>query len=162
MAEIYLVIFDCDRTLWDHYDISILKHPFKKIGSKVQDAEGVTISLNENVEATIRELYNRGYKLGVATFNIADYAIEILRLFGLLQYFHYIVAEYHPFKERMIAKIIDMAKVDLAKDIEYSNVLMIDDNEWTVKRLKEKMPGLRVLQYGKDIVSINEIFRHLS
>jgi hypothetical protein len=39
---------------------------------------------------------------------------------------------------------------------------MIDDNEWTVKRLKEKMPGLRVLQYGKDIVSINEIFRHLS
>jgi magnesium-dependent phosphatase-1 len=144
-------------TLWDHYDISILKPPFRRVDDTVADSRGVLIRLREGAIPTIEEIYKMGLKLAVASFNIPEYVVEILRKFRIIDFFHYVIAEYHPYKERMVSKILNMAKEDLEIEIGYGNMLMIDDNDWTVNRLKKLLPGLKVLQFGKDIFDLHDI-----
>ncbi len=62
---IKLVIFDADKTLWDHYNISEFEEPFSVIdGNVLRDSKGRTLKVFPNVRRTLDELKKKRRKTG--------------------------------------------------------------------------------------------------
>jgi len=158
---IQVVIYDCDNTIWTHYDVSILKRPFKKIDDMVIDSVNEVVKLNPGLVETLKILREKNIKIGVASFNIPEAAIDILKLFSIYDLIDYPVIEYHPYKDRMIKKIIKMASRDLGKVIKLNNVIFIDDDEWTIKYVSRRLPKLIILRYGYDIKNHAEVLNYI-
>ena len=58
---IQLVIFDCDRTLWHHEDVSSLQMPFRKVNEETAvDARGIQVRLFSGVRDVLEALRARG------------------------------------------------------------------------------------------------------
>lgn len=159
--NIKIIIFDCDKTLWNHYDVTILKRPFKKINDVVIDANNEVIKLNVGVNDCFKFLKEKDIKIAIASFNIPEAVIDILKLFGLLNLIDYLIIEYHPYKDRMIQKIIKMASIDMGIKIRFNDVVFVDDNKWTVNYVAERIPGIKIIHYGRDINDFIELSKML-
>ena len=147
-----VVILDLDRTLWDHPDVSSTTPPFKRLDdSTIADAEGEKIRLNECVREFLSCMKRKGAVLAVASWNLTGPAEAALRAFRLLEFFDVVVIEPHPFKERMIAKILGRVGA------QPNDAIFIDDNPDIVERVRKYYPELKVLLYQVDINSFCEL-----
>lgn len=143
-----VVILDLDRTLWDHSDVSSTAPPFRRVDDRtIIDAEGAEIRLHECVKDFLREIRKRGVALAVASWNLPGPAEAALQALGLLKFFDVIVIEPHPYKERMIAKILKRLEA------RPEEAVFIDDNPDIVERVKKFYPELNVLLYWVDVNS---------
>jgi len=156
-----LVVFDCDRTLWDHYDVSILQPPFRRVDDEsVIDARGEAVRLFRGVREVLDTLRDRGLLLSIASWNRLEHVFPIFELLGLTAYFVHPKVEFHPHKDRMIGALLD----ELASDghvLRPEEVLFVDDRLVNLQRVRQALGPIRTLQAGVDITAFPELLAHL-
>lgn len=156
-----LVILDCDKTLWDHEDVSAMSPPFIKISkNSLIDSKGSKLTLHEGVRKFLKFAKVNKIMLSIASWNIKERAMEALDLLGISKYFDCIIIEYHPMKEWMVLKILNESK-KLGLKFKEDEILFIDDSEEMLIRVHKRFPKIITLCYGKDIKNFLELIELL-
>lgn len=151
-----LLILDLDRTLWSHSDITTTSPPYRRVSEdSIVDSSGEEIRLNPCARELLEGAKARGLLLAVASWNDPRPALAALEALGLTGYFDAIVVEPHPFKERMISRILAQLSVGEGEAV------FVDDNPAICERVRSAMPGLRVVNLGADAESLCDVKRML-
>ncbi|XP_048515281.1 magnesium-dependent phosphatase 1-like isoform X2 [Athalia rosae] len=119
-------------TLWPFWVDTHVTPPFKKgKGDQVLDAHGRMIKHYPEVPDVLKELYDQGYQLGVAsrTSEIKG-ANELLRLFGWDKYFKY--KEIYPG-----CKVTHFSKIQKNSGAQLAEMLFFDDEDRNIHDLKK-------------------------
>ncbi len=147
-----IAVFDLDKTLWDHPDISSTIPPYTSKGlDTIEDSLGTKIRLKSCVKDMLSRLKRKGIKLCVASWNVPEKALAALKAFQIDNMFDYIVIEPHPCKEKMIRKIIK--RFSEKKDLE---VYFFDDNPEIVRKVRKSLPLVKAFLVGGDIKTVCE------
>ncbi len=155
-GKIKVAVFDLDRTIWDHEDVTSMKPPFKKIeNGKIVDTTGDMINLYPCMEDFLKCLREKGLKIATASWNVYDKAYQALEALDLTKYFDYFVIEFHPRKEEMIEKI--MKKFNVSEE----EIIFFDDNPKIVERVLKVHKKLNIVHIGTDIVNICDFYKLL-
>lgn len=156
-----LVILDCDRTLWDHEDVSSLRLPFSRVDHEtVQDADGFRVRLNPGARALLDDLRARRVLISVASWNRPEPPLAIFGLLGLTDYFVHPKVEFHPDKDRMVAQLL----ADLAGDrtpVQPEEILYVDDNPVMLAKVRGAFPAIRALRAGVDVKDLREVLAYV-
>jgi len=160
-GAVRLVILDLDLTLWDHWNVTALARPFRRISDEaVEDERGVRVSLYPGVRWLLDSLRTRGLIIACASWNDPQPVEEIFNLLDLGHYFDYRKVEPHPHKQQTISALfaeLAASGVRLAPD----EVLYVDDRTIHLDAVREAVGPIRFLQYGVDIQSLDEVLRYL-
>jgi magnesium-dependent phosphatase-1 len=149
--DIRLIIFDCDLTLWDFRDASMLLGPFVLVDTDtIRDQGGTQVSLFPQVRGALAELERRGYLLSICSWNKPEPVFEMLSLYGLHHYFRHAKAEYHPDKAGMIASMLEEFAAD-GVHLAPEQTVFIDDRTLHTAEIQARLPGLHVLQMWVDL-----------
>jgi len=87
-----LFVFDLDFTLWNCGGtfVDATRPPFITAGEKVYDSLGEEMILYPHVPEILKDLYQSGHPLGIASrTHEPDWAMELMRIFKILAYFTY-------------------------------------------------------------------------
>jgi magnesium-dependent phosphatase-1 len=145
VALVKLVVFDLDRTLWDHPNVSSLVFPLKLVTSdSVEDAEGSRVTLFRGIRETLEAFRDRGLVLSVASWNDPPPVLELLRLFGLEGFFRYPQVEWDVPKVEMIRTIVRLVRRNLRVDVRPEEILFVDDNERHHEIVREQEKEIRL------------------
>lgn len=156
-----LVIFDCDGTLWDHHNVSELTLPFRRTGEyAVEDAHGIRVRLFPEVPSVLEELRRRRTLISVASWNRPEQVFAIFNAFGLGTYFIRPKVEFHPYKERMIAALLDELAAD-GLTLHPEEVLFVDDRVVHLRRARRLVGEIRTLRPGTDIADLRGLLGSL-
>lgn len=157
------IVFDADKTLWDHHNISEFEEPLKLVDANtLEDSKGRVLHLFPDVRETLKELKNRGYILGLATWNFEDKANKVLATLDLLQYFDIIVARPYPYKFLMLSQIIIEINAKTNLKIKPNQILFLDDRRGHFGNIWLYLGDVKCLEMWKDITRYSEIFSILS
>lgn len=160
-SGIKLVIFDCDRTLWDHHNVSELRPPFRRVDENtVEDQDGIRVRLLPGARELLDELKRQGIILSIASWNRPEPVFQILDLLGLSPYFTRPKVEFHPYKERTVAVLLK----ELAEDgvtLAPEEILYIDDRPLHLRRMKAALGPIRTLQAGQDISDLRKVLHYV-
>jgi magnesium-dependent phosphatase-1 len=160
--DIRLIIFDCDLTLWNHEDASELIHPLALDNpDTLRDQQGTRVTLFPQVRGVLAELKRRGYLLSICSWNRQEPVFEMLRLFGIKDYFRHPKAEMHPDKGDMIARMLAEFTAD-GEAMRTDQVVFTDDRTLHTERILERLPGLHVLQMWVDVKDHNGLLDWLA
>lgn len=158
---IKLVVFDADKTLWTHPDVSSLVLPFKLVSrDSLKDANGETFQLFDGVRELLEGLGNRKVISTIASWNRPEPVREALRLFAIDQFFKIVKAEFHPNKYLMIESII----LELARTgIEFNarEILYVDDRTLHLEQIRKRIGPINFIQMWVDAKAHNEIMEYL-
>lgn len=156
-----LVIFDCDRTLWDHHDVYSLSLPFRRVDDEtVEDASGVQVRLVPGVREVLDALRACGTFISVASWNHPEPVLTIFEALGLAQYFTRPKVEFQPYKEKAIAMLLE----ELAADgvaLRPEEVLFVDDRMLHFNRIRRFVGPVRTLLVGVDVTGLRDVLTHL-
>ncbi|WP_338600592.1 magnesium-dependent phosphatase-1 [Sulfolobus tengchongensis] len=153
------VVFDADKTLWDHHNISEFEEPLKIVDANtLEDSKGRALHLFPEVRETLRELKNRGYILGLATWNYEEKAIKVLSALDLMQYFHVIVAKPFPYKFLMLSYIMIEIRNRMNVRIKPDEILFLDDRRGHFGNIWLYLGNVKCLEMWKDVTRYVEIF----
>ncbi|MGC9147241.1 magnesium-dependent phosphatase-1 [Infirmifilum uzonense] len=151
--NVRLLILDLDRTLWSHPDISTTSPPYRRVSDEeLVDSNGEVIKLNPCARKLLEDARVKGVLLAVASWNYPEKGMSALEAFGLSDYFKVIVIEPHPFKDKMIRKILG------ALNVKPEEAVFVDDNPAICERVSKAFPSLKVLNLGRDLMSLCELF----
>lgn len=155
------VIFDCDRTLWDHHNVSELSLPFQRTDEDtVEDTRQIRVRLFPGVRYVLEELRRRETLISIASWNHPEPVFAIFNELGLTAYFIHPKVEFHPYKEKMIAALLD----DFAADgvgLRPEEVLFVDDRAVHLQRVRRLVGRVRTLRPGGDIIDLREVLGYL-
>jgi len=158
---IQLVIFDCDRTLWEHHDVAETRPPFRRVDQDtVEDARGDRVRLFPGAREVLEALRGRGIMISIASWNLPEIVFQIFEALGLTDYFTHPKVEFHPRKDRMIASLLR----ELAADgtvLRPEEVLFVDDRLVMLETVRQALGPIRTLQAGVDISDLREVLTHL-
>ena len=156
-----LVIFDCDRTLWDHANVSELVPPFRRVdGEAVEDAGGVRVRLFPGARDVLEALRERRILISVASWNRPEPVFAIFDLLGLRGYFTRPKVEFHPYKEKTIRALLD----ELAADgtiLRPEDVLFVDDRAVHLERVRRFIGPVRTLQPAAGVTGLGAVLAPL-
>jgi len=156
-----LVIFDCDRTLWDHANVSELSLPFRRVDDDaVEDVHGVRVRLVPGAREVLEALRRRGILISIASWNRPEPVFAIFAQLDLTGYFTRPKVEFHPYKEKTVAALLE----DLAGDgtiLRPEDVLVVDDRGVHLQRIRRFVGPVRTLQPGADCSDLREVLAHL-
>lgn len=156
-----LVIFDCDRTLWDHPDVSELRPPFRKVAEDaVEDAHGERVQLFAGTRTALEALRAREILISVASWNQPEPVFAIFDLLTLDQYFTQPKVEFHPHKDHMVRDLL----AELAAEgitLHPEEILFVDDNPAHLDAVRAAIGPLRTLQMGAEIDDPLDVLTHL-
>ncbi len=156
-----LVILDLDLTLWDHWNVSVLRRPFRRVADDaIEDQEGVRVSLHPGARHVLAGLRARGVMIACASWNEPRPVDEIITLLDLGSSFDYRKVEPHPHKERTILALLHKlteAGLPLTPD----EVLYIDDRRIHEEAIRKAVGPVRFLQYGVDVRSLEDVLAHV-
>ncbi|HXF81815.1 MAG TPA: magnesium-dependent phosphatase-1 [bacterium] len=156
-----LVIFDCDRTLWDHPNVSELQRPFRRIdATTVADAAGVRVRLRPHAREVLDALRARGILISVASWNRPEPVLEIFEQLDLMPYFTRPKVEFHPYKEKTIRALLDELAADGVR-LAPEEVLFVDDRAVHLERVRRFVGPVRTLQPGVTLHDLREVLAHL-
>lgn len=159
---IRLVIFDCDLTLWNHPNVSELQLPFTKLDDEtVADAKGVEVRLFPGARDVLSTLRERGILISVASWNRPEPVFAIFHLLGLTEFFVRPKVEFHPYKEKTIAALLQ----ELAADgivLQPEEVLYVDDRPAHLRRVQAALGPVRTIHMGTDITDLRIILNYLA
>jgi len=151
MRSTRLVILDCDRTLWDHEDVSSMELPFSRASRDVLvDARGDVLRLHEGAREFLELAKARGVALAVASWNLEEHVLEALRALGILELFDVVVAEFHPRKEEMVRRVFSELR-RRGLEVSEGEAAYVDDSREAAERVRLAFPKLRVIVYGADV-----------
>jgi len=158
---IKLVIFDADKTLWTHSDISRLVLPFRLVSRDViTDANGETFQLFDGVRGLLAGLERKRVLITMASWNKPEPVEEALRLFGVDRFFKIVKAEFHPDKYLMIESIIsELARIGI--ELNAREILYVDDRTLHLEEVIKKIGPVHFLQMWLDVRTPNEIMDYV-
>ncbi|MEZ0318490.1 MAG: magnesium-dependent phosphatase-1 [Pyrobaculum sp.] len=156
-----LVALDLDGTVWDHEDISSLYPPFRRISQlQIADSKGVVVTLRKHVRDFL--IWARGgHILSTLSWNDFDVAYQALKAFEIDHYFHYLVIEPHPRKDKMLWRLLRRIKEEKGIEVRPSDILYIDDRDIHIGQIRENLGPVRFLQFGKDVSCFTEVIEYL-
>jgi FkbH-like protein len=117
------IVWDLDNTLWG--------------GTLVEDGPG-KIRLRQDVVAVIRELDQRGILHSIASKNNADDALQMLRTFGLEDYFLFPQINWQP-KSKSIAQIAQSLNIGV------DTLAFVDDQPFEREEVRAALPQVTLI-----------------
>lgn len=165
-----LAAFDGDNTLWEPLDGVNLSDctPTDALGRPdfayaptahsyivVRD-DGARFSLRPEARETLNELKRRGVLLGVVSYNHAGNVRRILDAFGVLPCFDFIVAEWHTDKDKMLRKMLAMARA-AGHSLRASDLILVDDDPYEIYRGQCERMGACFSCFGTDIHDLRQV-----
>jgi magnesium-dependent phosphatase-1 len=158
---IQLVVFDADKTLWTHPNVSSLVPPFKLINSDtLTDANGETFQLFDGVRELLRGLEDRKVISTVASWNRPEPVKEALRLFAVDRFFKIVKAEFHPDKYLMIESIISEL-VRTGIELNAHEILYVDDRTLHLEQIMKRIGPIHFIQMWVDVKTHSEIMEYV-
>ncbi len=159
--SVRLVILDCDRTLWDHHNVTELHPPFARLdAATVTDANGVAVRLLPGATALLEALRGRGILISIVSWNEPAPVFAILDLLGLRDYFVRPKVEFHPYKERMVVELLAELSAD-GVPLRADEILYVDDRALHLRRVRRAVGPVQVLRAGVDIRNLREVLTYL-
>ena len=159
---IKVVVFDADKTLWDHHNVLEFEEPLKLVDANtIEDSKGRVLHLYPEVREVLKELKNKGLILGLATWNTEEKIIKILNMLDLIQYFDIIVARTYPYKFLMLSDIIiEIHKRNI--HVKPNEILFLDDRRGHFGNVWLYLGNVKCLEMWKDITRYRDIFNILN
>ncbi|MDQ7820907.1 MAG: magnesium-dependent phosphatase-1 [Armatimonadota bacterium] len=156
-----LVIFDCDRTLWDHPNVTALRLPVRRVDDlTVEDADGVRVRLRPGAREVLEGLRARGILVSVASWNRPEPVQAIFEALELSHYFTRPKVEHHPYKEQTIGRLLD----ELAADglaLRPEEVLFVDDRMMHLDRVRRALGPVRTALAGVEVTDLRDVLGYL-
>lgn len=139
-----LIVFDLDYTLWSCW-VECYSPPFRRsrrCRDVATDAHGASVRLYPTVLDSLDALRARGIKLACASRTpTPDRARQLVRTFGLDEYFGALQAVYPGDKQRHVRELAERAGCAPP----YHDVLFFDDERRNVKSVSERLGVMSVL-----------------
>lgn len=158
---IKLVIFDADKTLWSHHDVSALTFLFKLLDKNtISDAKKQTFHLFEGIRELLSELQKRDILIVLASWNKPEPVEKALQLFAIGEFFSIIKAESHPNKHLLIKEILSILSKDGIK-LRTGEILYIDDRTLHLAKTLGEVGQLHFLQMWVDTKNPNDILKYI-
>jgi FkbH-like protein len=146
-----MIIFDCDNTLWK----GILgEDGFKDIQMSSNDKEG---SIFAEVQAMAVQLYNKGVMLGLCSKNNFDEVNEVIDSHPHMQLKQHIITIKKINWRDKASNLIDISNM---LNISLDSFVFVDDSEFEVNLVKEKLPEVTVLKVPKNIFEYPQMIRN--
>jgi len=159
--SIKLIIFDADKTLWDHPDVSTTNPPFQRTDENtLVDTIGSEIRLYEGVREMLQRLKEQGVIVSLASWNTPESCLEALQKLDLLKYFRHPKVQPHPEKHKMIKELLEDLRKDGVK-IEPSEILYVDDKSRHLSDVRKQIGEIRFLQMWVDLKDHTEILEYV-
>lgn len=134
LPKIKCVVWDLDNTLWK--------------GTLTEDGPDALV-LNSQAVEVIKELDRRGILHSIASKNDMEPVMEVLKSFGLADYFLYPQVSWNP-KSTAVKRIAELL------DIGLDTFVLIDDQPFERAEVGESIPAVRVL----DETDLHELLEH--
>jgi magnesium-dependent phosphatase-1 len=161
LLPVKLVVFDADKTLWSHPNVSELTLPFKLVNTGVvSDARGETFHLFNGIRDVLTTLQKRNIMITVASWNKPEPVKKALELFNIDRFFRNVKAEFHPSKHLMIERTL----LELAGDgvkLKPEEILYVDDRDLHVDKIREKIGAIHFIQMWIDAKKPEEILEYV-
>jgi magnesium-dependent phosphatase-1 len=159
--SVRLVILDCDRTLWDHADVSALTRPFRRVGTDaVEDMTGARVTLFPDTRQLLDGLRTRRLLIACASWNQPQPVNDIFTLLEIGSYFDYRKVEPHPDKHRTIGHLLGELAAHGVR-LAPAQVLYVDDRRVHLDAIYETIGPIRFLQYGVDVSALTGVLAYL-
>ncbi len=158
---IKLVVFDADKTLWSHPNVSNLALPFKLVdGDTVSDADGVTFCLYEGMRELLSALQRMGVTMTIASWNKPEPVKQALTLLSINRFFRIVKAEFHENKHLMIASTLS----ELSQEgipLKPEEILYVDDRTLHIENVRNKVGAVHFIQMWIDAKSPHNILEYV-
>ena len=159
--SIKLIIFDADKTMWDHPDVSSTNPPFQRINENaLVDTIGSEIYLYEWVREMLQRLKEQGIIVSLASWNTPESCLEALEKLDLLKYFRHPKVQLYPEKYKMIKELLEDLREEGIK-IEPSEILYVDDKSRHLGDVRKQVGEIRFLQMWVDVKDHSEILEYV-
>ncbi|MCI0650263.1 MAG: magnesium-dependent phosphatase-1 [Planctomycetes bacterium] len=151
-----LIVFDLDETIWTTLprSIGVSNGPFELAGEDEARSTSATIRLFPGVRRLLRNLCRRHKHISLASRSDAAVCDDLLRLFGIHQYFSYPQYGWQE-KSQAVINILKSLADREKEHIEPRDVLFIDD--WPSNVEAVRSTGAATLLFGRDVRSILEL-----
>jgi len=165
MARIKLVVFDADDVLFSSLSDCYLGQvtlPVKRADENtVIDTAGCKIILDPETRPVLQELRKKRIHVSLDSTNKPREANEIIKLLDMDKIFEHSKINFNDKGNNILEILQDFEKEDNLK-ISPDEVMFIDDVEEFCEDVKRALRGRGVvLQKGKDINHLSELFRFL-
>ena len=158
---IKLVVFDADKTLWDHHNVSIFRKPYKLLDEdSIEDSAGNRLKLFPEVREILKEIKNMGLIIALATWNLPEKIDEILTLLNLKEYFDIIISRDYPFKFLFLIEIINRMK-EKGILLNPEEIVFINDRRDHFGNIWLYLGNVKCLEMWKDIHNHKEILEKI-
>jgi magnesium-dependent phosphatase-1 len=144
-----LIVYDVDKTIWDHYNVSEFEPPFKKENNSIYDSKGRKLTLFPGVRETLIEVSKYNVFLGLATWNNEKPLYEILDMLGILRFFKYVVARPYPYKSYMLLEIIKELR-KAGNNLKPEEIVYIDDRRIHFGKIWLELGPVKCIEMWKD------------
>lgn len=145
MRRAKLIVLDLDKVLWDHYNVSILMPPLRRLSDRtLEDSFGETVTLRDDVREFLASAKRRGIYLSTLSWNSFDKAYEVLRAFELDRYFDFFAIEPHPEKQLMMEKVLNHFS---SYGVREEETLYVDDRAHMLEKVKAKFPNIMTVRF---------------
>jgi magnesium-dependent phosphatase-1 len=158
---IKLVVFDADKTLWSHHNVSSLSLPFRLVNcDTLADANGETFWLFQGIRELLEELRTKHIIMTIASWNKPEPVKEALRLFEINPFFMIVKAEFHPDKHHMIESTISEL-AEKGTKIRPNEILYIDDRTIHLENVRKMLGPIHFIQMWVDVKKPRDICEFL-
>lgn len=159
--NIKLAVFDADKTLWSHPNVSDLALPLRLVDSNtIADANGEEFQLFDGIRELLSKLHAKGVLMTIASWNKPEPVSEALRLFKIESFFTVVKAEFHPDKHRMIENTI-LELADMGIEVRSNEILYIDDRTIHLEKIRKSLGPIQFIQMWVDVKTPKEIIEIL-
>ncbi|MDQ6693798.1 MAG: HAD hydrolase-like protein [Chloroflexota bacterium] len=122
----------------------------------VRREDGPLFALRPEAREVLEALRANGVLTGLVSYNHEGNVRRILEAFGVLDLFNYIVAEWHTGKDKMLGKMIEMARLD-GYALEGRDLILLDDDPWDIYRGQCLRIGVGFSGFGTDMHDLREV-----
>ncbi len=151
------VVFDADKTLWDHHNISIFKEPLTLVNrDSVVDSDGNKLTLFPYVREALKGIKDMGLILGMATWNFPEKTERVLKLLGLWDLFDVVISRDYPYKFLHLSEFILRLR-DMGITIRPEEIAFFDDRRAHFGNVWLYLGGVKCFEMWKDVKSFEEV-----
>ncbi|MGA7733225.1 MAG: HAD family hydrolase [Chloroflexia bacterium] len=145
-----------DAIGWPDFSYRLVDQTEDKDALLVRRDDGALFALRPEAPRVLVILKARGVLVGVISYNHEANVRRILEAFGVIAWIDYVVAEWHTGKDRMLKRMLAMARLD-GYSIEPGHAILVDDDPYDIYRGQCARLGAGFRCFGHDIRDLSEV-----